>query len=70
MKNERIINDCDNCHYYEYFRCYGFDCTHKDAPSEDERFDEPLAENREGGFPKWCPMIGKVEGFEWKMKGG
>ena len=59
-----IIKDCDDCHYYEYIRYYGSDCLHEDAPTE-RGDDEPLAENRHGNFPKWCPMIGRAEKTTW-----
>ena len=60
-----IIDDCDDCHYYNYDACYGSDCANAEAPPNYDRGDEPLAENRHGNFPKWCPMVGRVEKFEW-----
>lgn len=58
--------NCDQCSYYRYIRCYGNDCFHPAAPElpegcdldEDtlERGDEPLAENRHSGVPRWCPL--------------
>jgi len=56
MKVQIEVSDCTDCPYYKYFRCYGSDCTHPSAPPEEERGDEPLAENRKGDFPKWCPL--------------
>ena len=50
------IKDCDECDYYRYIRCYGYDCHHPETPNERQRGeDEPLAENRRGSLPKWCP---------------
>lgn len=56
MKKTVTLESCDDCKYYKYVRCYGDDCFHPDAPNEAERGDEPLAENREGDFPLWCPL--------------
>ena len=53
-KINMVIESCDDCPFYRYIRCYGNDCFHEGAP--EERGDEPLAENREGDFPKWCPL--------------
>ena len=50
------INSCDECCYYEYERCSGYDCSHPNAPEEEDRGEEPLAENAEGDFPMWCPL--------------
>ena len=55
MKVILEIKDCDECGYYRYIRCYGYDCHHPKAPDEEARGEESLAENREGNFPKWCP---------------
>ncbi len=63
--NKYVINDCEACEYYEYVPCAGHDCFHEDAPEKEDRGEEYLAENREGNFPKWCPMMGKVELTEW-----
>ena len=60
-----IVKNCNDCGYYEYIRCYGSDCHHENAPPEEKRGDEFLAENRHGNYPKWCPMLGKVEGIVW-----
>jgi hypothetical protein len=50
------IYSCDDCPFYKYIRCVGYDCFHPDVPEEEERGeDEPLAENAKGSFPKWCP---------------
>ena len=63
--------DCDKCKFYRYIRCLGYDCFHPDAPEPPEgcnfcgddcqldcvRKEEPLAENREGDIPKWCPIL-------------
>lgn len=58
IKIEIGIDDCDDCDYYRYIRCLGYDCHHPEAPDEKERGeDEPLAENREGNFPVWCPWL-------------
>jgi len=51
------INSCDDCPYYTNVKCFGYDCFHPDAPPEDERGEEELAENREGFFPIWCPIV-------------
>lgn len=58
-KFKQEIESCNDCSFYQYIQCYGYDCFHPDAPEEDseERGDEPLAENAEGPFPKWCPFI-------------
>ena len=50
------LSSCDDCPYYRYIRCHGYDCHHDDAPDVEDCGDEPLAENREGDFPKWCPL--------------
>ena len=55
IKLEYELDSCDDCDYYEYIRCHGSDCTHGGAPLE--KGDEPLAENRDGDFPKWCPLL-------------
>ena len=55
------INNCDECGYYRYERCVGYDCFHPEAQllhnnrQEDDKEEEPLAENRIGDFPEWCP---------------
>jgi len=61
MKVTIDINNCDKCPYYIYIRATGYDCFHEDAPEMDskERNLEPLAENREGFFPLWCPFLKK-----------
>jgi hypothetical protein len=58
--------DCDDCHYYTYYRCHGYDCNHEDASEEDERGDEPLAENRKGKIPLWCPKRAVKQTLEEK----
>jgi hypothetical protein len=50
------IEGCDDCFYYEYIRSNGYDCIHSEAPQDNKRGNEPLAENRIGTFPKWCPL--------------
>ena len=50
------ISSCDECCYYKYVHCLGYDCFHPDAPEEEDRGEEPLAENAEGDFPIWCPL--------------
>lgn len=66
------IDSCAECSFLKYFRCHGNDCIHpsaaeipaecdlsidcEDCPLECGRKIEPLAENREGDFPKWCPL--------------
>ena len=50
------IKSCNECHYYRYESCIGYDCSHPDAPEDEDRGEEPLAENREGDFPMWCPL--------------
>lgn len=52
----QTINSCDDCQFYEYVRCYGYDCSHSDAPPIEKRGDEELAENSENDYPKWCPI--------------
>ena len=50
------IKSCNECHYYRYESCIGYDCSHPDAPEDEDRGEEELAENREGDFPMWCPL--------------
>lgn len=70
------IKTCGDCPFYRYIRCHGSDCQHDKAPGclivSDYKFEcdlckiecirkeEPLAENRIGDVPKWCPLL--VEG--------
>lgn len=57
IKIKMELESCDDCLYYEYVRCLGYDCFHADAPEVENREEEPLAENRKGNFPKWCPFL-------------
>lgn len=49
--------NCENCPFYVYIKCTGYDCSNPNAPSEELRGDEPLAENKDGDMPKWCPLL-------------
>ena len=51
------VESCDDCPFYKYVSCLGYECFHPCAPDEKLRGEEPLPENRKDAFPKWCPSV-------------